>query len=77
MRVLYFFWLHWPIPIFVGIFAVDFGRKVTDESFLVEGGEVGAHKVGPGSIQAVMIELWGLENSIAVQDRVGRLKAWN
>jgi hypothetical protein len=34
---------------------------MTDESFLIEGGEVGADEVGPNAVQAVMVELRGLE----------------
>lgn len=34
---------------------------MTDESFLIEGGEVGADEVGSDAVQTVMVELRGLE----------------
>lgn len=46
-----------PVPVLLGIGAVDLGHEVADEGLLVERREIGAQEVVAGAEETVMVDL--------------------
>lgn len=46
-----------PVPVLLGIGAVDLGHEVADESLLVERREIGAQEVVASAEETVMVDL--------------------
>lgn len=56
------------MPILVGVLAVDFGNKVTNEGLLVECGKVGAQEIVSNAVQTLVVELQ-INNMIVVNNQ--------